>query len=282
MLMRNTPMSARDWNELVNSSGATSISGDVGDLALIRQQGELALYWQFEDLDGMRQHFQPMFDELREEIASADVDFVTMDLVQVRERDWLKPLLDDASFSFFAEWLDMTHPGLDPEAMPEFPAGFEMRRPTDDDVERMFEIWNGAYGELSRAAGTFDHYLDEHTWAGVLETDGEIVGFAINGPVRAAEGVVLEVAVAPEHWGNGYGKLLLEAATYQLTTQDARRATVRVRPDIKPSLRACADVGFRPGTGGLEYRRTTDEEAIAERLEERRKTGVKARFGGWR
>ncbi len=282
MLMRNTPMSARDWAELVEQPGATSISADVGDLALVRQQGELALYWQFVDLDSMRLHFQPMFDELREEIAEADVDFVTMDLVQVRERDWLKPLLDDATFDFFAEWLDMTHPGLDPEAIPEFPEGVEMRRAGDDDVERMFEIWNGAYGELSRAAGTFDYYLDEHSWAGVLERDGEIVGFAINGQVKAAEGPVLEVAVAPEHWGNGYGKLLLEAATFQLTTQDARRATIRVRPDIKQSLRACADAGFRPGTGGLEYRRPTDEELIAQRFEEKRKAGVKARFGGWR
>lgn len=282
MLMRNTPMSVRDWDELIAASGATSISAETGDLALIRQQGELALYWQFENLNEMRQHFQPMFDELRDEIANADVDFVTMDLVQVRERDWLKPLLDDASFAFFAEWLDMSHPGLDPEAVPEFPEHLTMRRAGDDDVTRMFEIWNGAYGEMARGAGTFDHYLDVHSWAGVLENAGEIVGFAINGPVQAAEGSVLEFCVAPEHWGNGYGQMLLNAATFQLTTQDARRATIRVRPDIKPALKVASDAGFRPGTGGLEFRRTTDEASIAERMAEKKRVGVKARFGGWR
>ncbi len=280
--MRNTPMSAREWQELTDVSGVTSISGEAGDLALIRQQGELALYWQFEDLDSMRQHFQPMFEELRPEIAAADVDFVTMDLVQVRERDWLKPLLDDADFTFFAEWMDMTHPGLDPESIPEFPEGMTMRRATDDDVERMFESWNAAYGELRRAAGTFDHYLDEHSWAGVLERDGEIVGFVINGTVRAAEGTVLELAVDPAHWGSGYGRMLLDAASYQLTTQDARRATIRVRPDIKQALRICSDAGYRPGIAGLEYRRSTDEELLAERHEAKRRSGVKARFGGWR
>jgi ribosomal protein S18 acetylase RimI-like enzyme len=282
MLMRNVPMSARDWEELVNTSGVTSISSDVGDLAIIHENGELALYWQFETLDDMRLHFQPMFDELRPEIAEADVDFITMDLVQVRERDWLRPLLDDASFEFFAEWLDMTHPGLDPDDIPEFPEDVTMRKAGDDDVERMFEIWQAAYGELAAAAGTFDFYLDNHTWAGALEQDGNIVGFAINGPVHAAEGVILDVAVAPEAWGNGYGKLLLQAAAYQLTTQDARRATIRVRPDIKPALRIATEAGFRPGQGGLEYRRTTDEALIAERKEERRKSGVKARFGKWR
>lgn len=280
--MRNTPMNAREWQQLTDVSGVTSISADSGDLALVRQQGELALYWQFEDLDSMRQHFQPMFEELRTEIAEADVDFVTMDLVQVRERDWLKPLLDDASFSFFAEWMDMTHPGLDPEAIPEFPEGLTMRRAGDDDVERMFEIWNAAYGELTRGAGTFDSFLDQHSWAGVLEQDDQIVGFVINGAVRAAEGAVLELAVDPEQWGNGYGRMLLDAASYQLTTQDARRATIRVRPDIKQSLRICSDAGFRPGMAGLEYRRPTDEDVIAERREAKRRAGVKARFGGWR
>jgi ribosomal protein S18 acetylase RimI-like enzyme len=282
ILMRNTPMSAREWQELTNVPGVTSISADTGDLALIRQQGELALYWQFEDLDSMRQHFQPMFEEMRPEISEADVDFVTMDLVQVRDRDWLKPLLDDASFTFFAEWMDMTHPGLDPDAIPEFPEGLTMRRAGDGEVERMFEIWNAAYGELGRAAGTFDAYLNLHSWAGVLEQDEKIVGFAINGSVHAAQGTILEIAVDPEHWGNGYGRMLLAAASYQLTTQDARRATIRVRPDVKQSLRICSDAGFRPGMAGLEYRRPTDEDLIAERLDAKRRAGVKARFGGWR
>ena len=282
MLIRNTPMSRRAWETLVESPGATLISAEVGDLALVPQNGEIALYWQFENLNSMRQHFQPMFEQLREEIADADVDFITMDLIQVRERDWLRPLLKDVSFEFFAEWLDMSHPGLDPEAIPDIPDGLTMRPATDDDVERMFDIWTSAYGELAHGAGTFDHYLDEHSWTGVLEQGDQIVGFAINGPVRAAEGQILEVAVAPESWGNGYGKLLLEAAAYQLTTQDARRASIRVRPDIKASLRICSGAGFRPGQGGLEYRRTTDEELIAERFDAKRKAGVKARFGGWR
>jgi ribosomal protein S18 acetylase RimI-like enzyme len=282
MAMRNTPMKRREWAALLESPGATSIEHDAGGLALVPQLGELALYWQFADLDAMRLHFQLMFDELRPEIAEADVDFITMDLVQVRERDWLKPLLDDMSFDFFAEWLDMSHPGLDPEAIPEIPEHLTMRRATDEDVDLMFEIWQQAYGELAHAAGTFDHYLDQHTWTGVLEEDGQIIGFAINGPVEAAGGVILDVAVAPESWGHGYGRLLLEAAAYQLTTQDARRANIRVRPDIKPSLRACSEAGFRPEIGGLEYRRTTDEDAIAERRAAARKAGVKARFGDWR
>jgi hypothetical protein len=54
------------------------------------------------------------------------------------------------------------------------------------------------------------------------------------------------------------------------------------RPDVPQARRTCTAVGFRPGRMGLEYRRTTDEDAIRERLEARRRAGVKARFGNWR
>jgi GNAT superfamily N-acetyltransferase len=282
MTVRSQPMRATEWREMCERPGATVVEAEVGELALVPERGQMALHWQFEDLDSMRLHFQPMFDELRQEIAEADVDLIRLDLVQVRNRDWLKPLLDGAAFDFFAEWLEMTHPGLDPEAIPEFPEGVTMRRAGDDDVERMFEIWGSAYGELKEAAGTFDFYLDEHSWAGVLEAGGEVVAFAMNGPVRAAAGEVFDAAVAPEHWGKGYGQLVLAAAAYQLTTQDARRATIRVRPDVKQALRICSELGFKPGQGGLEYHRTTDEELIAQRREQRRVAGVKARFGKWR
>jgi ribosomal protein S18 acetylase RimI-like enzyme len=282
MLMRNTPVSAREWRERLDSPGATVIDAEVGQMAIVPERGQLTLCWAFTDIDTMRQHYTAMFDALKPEIADADVDFLTMDFVQVQNRDWLKPLLDDTDFHFFAEWIEMTHPGLDPEVIPEFPEGVTMRRATDDDVERMYEIWTEAYGDLLPGPGTFDYYLEHQTWTGALEQDGKVVAFAINGPVEAAVGEIFDAVVAPEARGHGYGQLVLAAAAYQLSTQEARRATVRVRPDIKQALRTCSEMGFKPGRAGLEYRRTTDEEAIKQRRDERRVAGVKARFGGWR
>jgi len=282
MAMRNTPMQDNDWAELIELPGVTSVAADVGSLALVPQMGEVALYWQFTSLDSMRQHFQPMFDELRPEIKESGVDFISMDMVQVRDRDWIQPLLDDAHFEFFAEWLGMTHPSLEPEAVPEIPDHMQLRQAVDDDVEKMFEIWTDGYGDLVQGPGTFNHYLDSSSWIGILEDDGVIVGFAINGPVEAGTGIIFDVVIASDHWNNGYGRLMLDAAAYQLTTQDARRAVIRVRPDIKQALRVCSNAGFRAGIGGIEYRRSTDEEAIVQMKAERRKSGVKARFGGWR
>jgi ribosomal protein S18 acetylase RimI-like enzyme len=116
----------------------------------------------------------------------------------------------------------------------------------------------------------------------VLEANGEIAGFALNGGVTRGEGQILAAAVAPEHWGNGYGQLVVSAAMYQLASREALHAAIKVRPDITQGLRTCAQLGFRHQRGGLEFRRDVDEAAIAQARETRRIAGVKARFGDWR
>jgi len=45
MLMRNKPISARAWQEQMDSPGATVIDAGVGQLALIPERGQLSLYW---------------------------------------------------------------------------------------------------------------------------------------------------------------------------------------------------------------------------------------------
>ena len=94
MLMRNRPMSARDWGELLEVSGVTMVDAEVGQLAIVPDRGQLTLSWAFTDIDMMRLHYQAMFDALKPAIAEADVDFITLDFVQVQNRDWLIPLLD--------------------------------------------------------------------------------------------------------------------------------------------------------------------------------------------
>ena len=112
-----------------------------------------------------------------------------------------------------------------------------MRLAKDADRDRLRELWAEAYGELADGSHAIDAALDEASWIGVLEADREIVAFAANGEVVDAEGRILTAAVAPEARRQGYGKLALAAAAYQLTTQGARAATVIGRPDVPFALR---------------------------------------------
>lgn len=280
--IRNVPMRPRAWRALLETPGATVVDADQGTLALVPEHGELHLYWAFDSMEDMRQLFAEMFEELRPEFTAANVDYVVLDLVEVHGKEWLGPILNDSDFEFFAEWLTMTHPALDPNVVPEFPDGVTMRLAKPADHDRVRELWAEAYGELADGPLAIADAVERASWIGVLEAGGEIVAFAANGEVAEAEGRILTAAVAPEARHEGYGKLALAAAAYQLTTQDARAASVIARPDIPFALRTASSLGFRPGRGGLEYRRTTDEDAIREKREAARVRGVKARFGGWR
>ena len=281
-VLRNVPLRPRAWRALVDTPDALHVSNDDGEILLVPERGQLRLYWAFLDQEAMRTSFPEMFEAVRGDITAEHAEYVAMDLSGLPDREWLGPLLADSDFKFFAEWMDMVHPGLDAAAVPAFPAGLAMRRAQDADVDRMRAIWLEAYGALGDGERTFDAIVAEAQWAGVLEADGAIVGLALNGAVERGEGQILTAAVAPEHWGQRYGKLVVAAAAYQLATREALHASIRVRPDITQSLRLCSELGFRHARAGLEYRRDVDEAAIAAARTARRVAGVKARFGNWR
>jgi ribosomal protein S18 acetylase RimI-like enzyme len=283
-LMRNVPMSSREWRALVDDEDTLFVNDELGALALANIEGEYRLYWSFPTIDELRSSFQPLFDELRPSIEELEVDFISTDLVEFLNRDWVLPVLKDADFEFFAEWMELVHPQLEADAIPEFPEGVTMRRAGDDDLDRLEEIWLAAPGEYADGITAFDHFIEESSWAGTLTSDADdsIVAFALNGPAGGPEARIFAACVAPEARGHGYGAAVLQAAMYQLATQGTARARLRVRPDVPRGLRVASDLGFRQVRAGLEYRRINDEQALSERHEARRLAGVKVRFGNWR
>lgn len=280
--LRNVPLRPRERERLLQMPGTVHLTNERGEMMLVPLRGQYQLHWAYSDLEAMRALFPKMWTQIREKVNPDEADHVQMDLVGVQNRDWFDPMLNDADFFKFAEWMEMIHPDLDPTKVPEFPDSVTMRRATDDDLDAFSEIWSDAYGELNDGERTFEAMVEEVTWAGALEHDGKVVAFAMNGAVEGAEGEILAACVAPDAWGSGYGRLVLAAAAYRHASQGAIRARIKVRPDIKQALKTCADLGFRFHRAGIEYRRPVDEEAIRQAREERRVVGVKARFGGWR
>lgn len=281
--LKNTTLRPRERERLLEQEGAHLFESENGEVILAPVMGQQHVWWGFNSAEDMRQEFPKLWPEVLQHIDREATDYVAMDISGLPTRTWLDPILRDADFEFFAEWMEMANPDITGAAVPEFPEGVTMRKATDDDLQRFYEIWAEAYGEYGDGPATFDWLADEYTWAGALEDeDGDVVAFAMTGSVERGEGRVLAAAVAPEAWGNGYGRAVLAAATYALAAQGAVKATIRARPDVKQSLRVCSELGYRHQKGGLEYRRDTDEDAIARRREERRIAGVKARFGDWR
>ncbi len=281
--IRNTPMRLRAWRELLESDDVASVESAVGAIVLADQDGQLNLHYAFAGQEEMRHQFAPMFDELSPEIDSFEAEYLRIDLVQVPDRNWIEPLLYRADFRDFGEWIDMVHSNLEPDAPPpEFPQEVTMRRAGPDDADRIVAIEAAAYGDFSDGEEATRQRLEDAFWSGVLERNGEAVAYAINGSVERAEARILSAAVDPEAGGNGFGRLVIAAAVYQLTANEARSVVIRVRPEIPQALKVTQAVGFAPGLGGVEWRRPVDEQEITETRLAERSRGVKARFGNWR
>ncbi len=281
--IRNTPMTQRDWSDLLDGEDVAAIESDAGGMVLALEDGQVNLHYGFSDLEELRVDFVPMWQELHSELESFDADYVRIDLIQLPDRTWIEPLLTDISFQPNGEWMEMVITEADPNMPPpEFPDGVAMRRGGPDDADRIVEIESEGYGDFSDGEAATRIRVEQAGWIGILEEDGEAVAYAINDDIESARGRVLSAAVDPDAWGKGYGELMLAAATYQLVASEARSVSVVVRPEVGQAVRATQALGYRPGLRGIEWRRTTDEAEIEARIADLKERGVKARFGNWR
>lgn len=282
-MLRNAPIRPRAWRELLEDDDVASIASDGGEMLLRLQDGQLNLHYAFAELEEMRREFVPLFDDLKGEVESFDADYIRIDLVQIPDRTWIEPLLEETDFQPFTEWMDMVAPELEPDMdPPDFPDGVTMRRGGPEDADAIVEIEAAAFDELGDGESAMRARVEAAAWVGVLERDGKPIAYALNDEVERAEGHVSSSAVHPDEWGNGLGVVVLSAAIYQLASVEARSVTIRVRPEITAALRTTRDAGLKPGARGIEWRRPVDEDVIAERRQSLRLRGVKARFGGWR
>jgi GNAT superfamily N-acetyltransferase len=278
------PISARQWEELLARPDVTSVGLDDGStLALVPRGGQICLYYTFADEEAGRLRFAELWAELEDDIEEEGWPYTRIDLVELPNRTWIEALLHAADFRPFGEWMELERRELSEEMPPPFiPQDASMRRATEDDHETIIEIEEAAYGEDADGPEAMDLRLDQASWVGVLEHDGAIAGYAVNEYGGGLQGRIVSAAIRPEHWGHGWGRVLLDAAAYQLASQGATRAQVEVNPLVGAAIRAATGSGFRPGRRGVELRRPTDA-AIREQVREaERNTGIKARFGSWR
>ena len=280
--VRNAPLRPREWERLLALEDSQALRTEGADVALVVQDGQLHLMFAFESQDVLMVAFNPMWNAIADSLADYPVPYVKLDLVSFTNREWLDPMLDAAGFLAFPEWMDLEHRGLAELATPTVPDGLSIRRATEADFDRIVAIEADAYYDCSDGEPATRARLETASWVGVLVQNDAIIGYAINMAADAqGTGRVISCAIDSEQWGRQFGQVMLNAATYQLAATGAKQATVRARPDVPRSVPTAIACGYRPGRSGYELRRTLDEQAIADRLEERRVAGVKVRFGRW-
>lgn len=117
-----------------------------------------------------------------------------------------------------------------------------LRPMRDDDLDAVMAIEVRAY-PFPWTLGIFRDCLRADYPAWVLLRDGQLIGYFLMS-LAAGEAHVLNVCVAPEQQGHGYGRKLLHAILQIARGRGAERVFLEVRPSNTGAIQLYFDAGF--------------------------------------
>lgn len=118
----------------------------------------------------------------------------------------------------------------------------EMRAMRRDDLQRVSEMENASY-DFPWSLGIFGDCLKAGHPSWVLCLEGQIIGYGILS-VGAGEAHVLNVCIAPEQRGQGFGRHLMRRLLDIARWTGAERVFLEVRPSNPNAKALYASLGF--------------------------------------
>ncbi len=257
------------------------VSEDRGLLAG-EPRGSLLLHLAFDDFNTFKERFPEMFERLAAavtlEVAPPGIFIRFADRPQ---RPYVEPILVAQAFRVEMEWLEMYVPELSAPEPVEPPAGLTFRPATAADAEALVALEAQCFPRGRWTVGALRRWIDEESplWV-ATGPEGEITGYVGLRLASANAGVITDVAVHLGRRRHGLARALTVLALRELHRQGARSVSLTVGTENGPAIALYRSLGFKPGQGGVTYRRPTDPGELAPLLEKDRGTFVK--FGDWR
>jgi ribosomal-protein-alanine N-acetyltransferase len=133
---------------------------------------------------------------------------------------------------------------------------------TDGDVQAIVAIERAAFSD-PWSAQSFREALDHPAvyFACARRDDAEVAGYVVAWFV-ADEGEIANLAVAPDEWGGGIGRALLDAALDEGGRRGAQAVYLEVRDSNERARRLYRSRGFEEVGRRRGYYRRPDEDAI--------------------
>jgi len=131
-----------------------------------------------------------------------------------------------------------------------------------DDVAAISEIERAAFSDPWSARSFRDALEHPSVYFGCARSDaGEVLGYVVAWFV-ADEGEIANLAVAPEGWGRGIGRALLDAALAEATQRGIESVYLEVRDSNARARRLYQSSGFEEVGRRSKYYRRPVEDAI--------------------
>jgi ribosomal-protein-alanine N-acetyltransferase len=254
---------------------------------LLKPWGDwLWLTYGFADQDALRQHFQPLFEQIVKRLDSARwPGAILLRFTDHPNRPFIEPVLTGCAFELTHEWMEMNLFELPESGSPSsrVAPGYLLRPAVEDDLPEYIELDRQAFGAprpMSVAAAREKLGTASLLQVLVSEADGRVAGFLSLLRWPQATGAVDDIAVRPDLQGRGLGEAMMRWALAWFRQEGMRRAWLDVLLNNAPALSLYRKLGFTPGTTGLTYRRPLDKKEVRRVMQSQRGTYIK--FGGWR
>ena len=131
-----------------------------------------------------------------------------------------------------------------------------------DDVAAISEIERAAFSDPWSARSFRDALEHPSVYFGCARSDaGEVLGYVVAWFV-ADEGEIANLAVAPEGWGKGIGRALLDAALAEATQRGIQSVYLEVRDSNARARRLYQSRGFEEVGRRTKYYRRPVEDAV--------------------
>ena len=224
----------------------------------------LRVAYEFDSLNAIRNHLTRLLTELGELAHARGARLITMDYNDFPHRHWVDPMLIGAGFAPPSEVGVMRLRDVREVSPPAPAAGMSARPATAEDAEAIAGIEERAAGEGAHAPPLDGRFLEDASWVGIAEADGEPAGF-LRIIDAAKRGIMAdELVVDQDRRPNDAAAALLGAAVRWGAERNNRALTLRADGSAvsNPVLR---QFGFRHVGNELLYQRPADPDEVASR-----------------
>ncbi len=253
-----------DYGELVKSPELIASSCDDGYVLGIPFGRHLRIYYEFDQVEPMRQQFTELLNEVAEiAIKNSAIELLVLEFNDFPRRHHQESIFIGAQFEAPINLALMRCRDVREQEMPEAPSDVTVREASVADIEAFGQIEEQIGGEDRLAPPFPKTFFDGARWIAIAEVDGAPAGYI---RIRDAEkrGLLADQFVVDGDLGSErISSALLRAAVVHGREDNRRALTVQVAQDAigDPTL---VTFGFKHAGDGLRYQRIADPAVVEE------------------
>ena len=266
--LRYRNLSDADYDALVEESTAIVAHCPDGYVLGLPFGRQLRVYYEFGEVDAARDQLGRLILDLAEvSLKRTDCETMVLDYNDSGHRHLIHPTLLGAGFEEL-EWSLLRCRDMR-EVEPPAPAdGIVVREATAADGEAIGRLDDAVRGADAMALPLPAGFVEEASWLGLAEVEGELAGFVRVGGAERRGLFADEFLVDPERRPQETGAALTGAVIARGRRDDLRALTVSLPKDLSTAP-FFETLGFHRMEERLRYRRPVDQAEIERRHEEK-------------